>query len=155
MWRGGGHDRYEKPTEPLFRVLRSLESYEFELHHEVPYVKEDYDLDPILDVLKEMPVKRARVILSGYQTEEVRVSYRRFACQIELGMILDTSGGPRDLHALCKGRLRVEQEEREALIMAREEKNNCPHADQESGGSAPTGDSATATGSLKSEKTHS
>lgn len=131
MWPGGGFERYDKATEPLFRVLGSLDSYEFELHQDDPYVKENYEPDPLLDVLKEMPVKRARVMLSGYHDEEVRVLYRRFACQVELGMTLDIPGGPWDLHALCKERLQVEWEEREALIRAREDKMDCPDEDQE------------------------
>ncbi|KAL8897491.1 MAG: hypothetical protein Q9207_007193 [Kuettlingeria erythrocarpa] len=151
MWGIGGPELYDKTIEPLFRVLKSLESYEFELHHKNPYVKETYEPDPMLAVLKEMPIERARVMLSGYHAEEVRVLYRRFACQIELEMTHNMSGGPWDLQALCKERLQVEREEREALIRAREEKKDCPHEDQVSGRSAPIVSSATTTDSFEIE----
>ncbi|KAL8749367.1 MAG: hypothetical protein Q9184_006838, partial [Pyrenodesmia sp. 2 TL-2023] len=71
-------------------------------------------------VFKETPVKRARVILSGYDNEKGRFSHRELAFQDELELLLDTSS-LWDLKALREERLRVEREEREALIWARED----------------------------------
>ncbi|KAL8920291.1 MAG: hypothetical protein Q9208_006359 [Pyrenodesmia sp. 3 TL-2023] len=100
---------------PLLRPLGSLELYELDIHDERPYLMSAYL------GFKKMPVKRARLILSGYHAENERVVHRRFACQIELKLLHDRSSGPWNLEALCEERLQVERDEREAFIRAREE----------------------------------